>query len=482
MTMKINQVHQDVSSEHDLSYGLNPSILREYDIRGIVGEQFGPQDALMIGRGYGTEIKRAGGSSVVVGYDGRLTSPALEASLVEGLKSVGLRVLRVGLGPSPMTYFGRIFLKAEAAVKVTGSHNPASHNGFKLTLFQKPFFGEKIQKLKERIDRKDFETGIGTVETHTIQDAYQAYLLKDFSENYPKARPLKVVWDPGHGATAQILSHLVKHLPGAHVVLNDYIDGTFPSHHPDPVVAENLEQLIDAVREHQADVGFAFDGDGDRLGVVDSQGNIIWGDQLLILLAQDVLQKMPGSIIIGDIKASQILFDEIQKMGGSPLMWRTGHSLIKEKMMETGSPLAGEMSGHIFFADRHFGFDDALYAALRTLGLIATWNTPDYETLSQWRSRLPSVWNTPEIRLACGAHNKFKIIADLQQDLKAQGVSFVDLDGVRMTCPDGWWLLRASNTTEEFVIRVEASTQEKLVFLQDQLNRYLKKHGLSVDF
>lgn len=459
----------------DKGGALNPQILREYDIRGIVEEQFGADEAYLIGQGYGTEVRRAGGQSVVVGYDGRLTSVALEKALVEGLKSAGLRVLRVELGPSPMTYFASFYLETDAAVMVTGSHNPASYNGFKLTLFKKPFFGDRIKALGRLIESGDFATGTGVVENCPIEEAYIDYLINDFKSHYAGAKPLKVIWDAGHGAVAEILKKLVQKLPGTHILLNAQIDGTFPAHHPDPVVAENLEQLIEAVKTDRADLGFAFDGDGDRIGVIDDQGSIIWGDQLLVLLSREVLRTYPGATIIGDVKASQTLFDQIEEMGGVPLMWRTGHSLIKAKMAETKAPLAGEMSGHIFFADRHFGFDDALYAALRTLGIVSTGGD---EKLSDWRKRLPHPLNTPEIRIGCSGHDKFSVIAHIRNALQNMQTPFIDIDGVRVLSEHGWWLLRASNTAEELVVRVEAKNPAGLDILKGELSAYLEKFGI----
>lgn len=457
-------------------YALNPKILREYDIRGIVDKEFGIRDAYLIGKGYGTQVKRAGGDSIVAGYDGRLTSVELEKALVEGLRSAGLHITRVGLGPSPMTYFAGFHLQTDAAIMVTGSHNPASYNGFKMTLFKKSYFGEQIKALGKLIEKEDFETGVGTVKNDPIEESYIDYLINDFKTYYSAAKALKVVWDAGNGATGEIVKKLVQKLPGEHILLNMDIDGTFPAHHPDPVVAENLVQLIEAVKDHKADLGFAFDGDGDRLGVIDNQGHIIWGDQLLILLSQEVLKEYPGSTIIADVKASQTLFDKIAEMGGVPLMWRTGHSLIKTKMNETKAPLAGEMSGHIFFADRHFGFDDALYAALRTLGIVATGE----EELSNWYKRLPHPLNTPEIRLECLNCDKFSVIIEVREALEKAQTPFIDIDGVRVVSDRGWWLLRASNTTEELVARVEANSAEGLEILRKELVAHLEKFAISM--
>ncbi len=337
------------------------TILREYDIRGIVGETLHEADARALGRAYAKILVENGGRSVAVGRDGRLSSPALETALVDGLTASGIDVARVGLGPTPMLYFAGHTLGVDGALMVTGSHNPANHNGFKLMLGKKSMYGDDIKRLGAVAASGDFVSGQGRAETRLVKDAYVARLLKDFSGT----RKLRIAWDAGNGATGEVLQAITARLPGEHILLNETIDGRFPAHHPDPTEPENLLQIQDIIRRNKCDLGIAFDGDGDRIGVVDGDGNILWGDQLLVVLAKEVLAAQPGAQIIADVKASQVLFDEITRMGGKPLMWRTGHSLIKSKMAETGAPLAGEMSGHIFYADRYYGYDDALYAAIR---------------------------------------------------------------------------------------------------------------------
>jgi phosphomannomutase len=456
---------------------LSPKIFREYDIRGRVGEDLGEEGAYLIGQGFGTLVFLSGGRRVCVGYDGRLSSPELEAALVKGLVAAGMEVLRVGLGPTPLVYFANHSLKTDGAIMVTGSHNPKDFNGFKMVLKNAPFYGEQIQGLRERIESKQINEGSGTIQDIDVCHEYRVHLLKDFNEHYGKERPsLKVAWDAGNGATGDLLKALLPHLPGQHILLNETIDGTFPAHHPDPVVAENLKQLQEAVIQEKCDLGIAFDGDGDRLGVIDNKGDILWGDQLMVLYASEVLKDHPKAVIIGDVKASQVLFDKIKEMGGTPLMWRTGHSLIKVKMAEVNSPLAGEMSGHIFFKDRYFGFDDALYAALRTIGIIGQLRQP----LSEWRLALPKVSNTPELRIVCEHQNKFKVVEGIKKNLIENGITFDGIDGVRVLSDKGWWLLRASNTQEELVARIEAANEKDLDLLKDHLEFYLNQNDLSL--
>jgi phosphomannomutase len=454
------------------SHRFDPTSLREYDIRGIVGQTLQAADAFAIGRVFGSIVARAGGKTVAVGYDGRLSSPELEAALVKGLVTSGMEVLRMGRGPTPMLYYTATTQKTDGAVMVTGSHNPPDYNGFKMMLGGKPFFGPQIRELGDLAAAGDVvEETEGSSRPIDIATDYVARLLTDWDGG---DRLLKVVWDNGNGAAGEVLMKLVASLPGEHIVLNGTIDGTFPAHHPDPTVPRNLEQLIARVRAEKADVGVAFDGDADRIGLVDDTGEILFGDQLMVILARDVLKQKPGATIIADVKASQVLFDEIAKAGGTPLMWRTGHSLIKAKMAETGSPLAGEMSGHIFFADRWYGFDDALYAAVRTLGIVARMDEP----LSAVRKALPQVINTPELRFDCDDRRKFAVIEEVAARLRASGAKVSETDGVRVLTDDGWWLLRASNTQAVLVARAEAKTPEGLERLKAALVEQLKASGL----
>lgn len=450
----------------------DPTILREYDIRGIVGETLHESDARALGRAYAKILMENGGRSVAVGRDGRLSSPVLEAALVDGLTSSGIDVARIGLGPTPMLYFAGHTLGVDGALMVTGSHNPASHNGFKLMLGKKSIYGDDIKRLGAVAAAGDFVSGRGKAEMRQVKDAYVARLLKDFDG----VRKLRVAWDAGNGATGEVLQAITARLPGEHVLLNETIDGHFPAHHPDPTEPENLLQLQSIIKKSSCDLGIAFDGDGDRIGVVDGDGNILWGDQLLTLLAKEIVAAQPGAQIIADVKASQVLFDEIARMGGKPVMWRTGHSLIKSKMAETGAPLAGEMSGHIFYADRYYGYDDALYAAIRLLNILSSTD----ESLAAMRRKLPPVVNTPEMRIACADTRKFIVIDEVKARLQREGVSVLDIDGVRVRTSDGWWLLRASNTQAVLVARAEAADKVGLERAIAELGTQLKRSGVTM--
>jgi phosphomannomutase len=450
---------------------LDPTILREYDIRGVVGATLGPDDARAIGRSFAAVLAGAGGKRVAVGRDGRLSSPALEAALVDGLAGAGVDVVRVGLGPTPMLYFAVHTLGVDGGLMVTGSHNPPDHNGFKVMLGKKPFFGADIANLGQIAAAGRFPAGKGKVEERSVQSAYVERLLAD----YRRGRDLRVAWDAGNGATGEVLRHVTERLPGKHFCLNDTIDGNFPAHHPDPTEPKNLVQLQELVAREGCDLGIAFDGDGDRIGVVDGKGRILWGDQFMVVLAGEILAATPGATIIADVKASQVLFDEIARMGGTPLMWRTGHSLIKSKMAEIGAPLAGEMSGHIFYADRYYGFDDALYAAIRLLGIIAN----GASSLATLRDRLPTVVNTPELRFPCDETRKVAVIDEVRDRLVRAGSEMSDIDGVRVRTADGWWLLRASNTQDVLVARAEAKDEAGLGRLKQLLCDQLRRSGMT---
>jgi phosphomannomutase len=455
------------------SHDFDPTVLREYDIRGIVGKTLHQADAFAIGRCFASVVLRDGGRSIAVGYDGRLSSPELEAALVEGLKASGADVVRIGCGPTPMLYFTATTLPTDGAIMVTGSHNPPDYNGFKMMRGRKPFYGAQITGLGAMAAAGDVvpET-TGTDRSIDITSDYIARLLQDWDGG---DRSLRVVWDNGNGSAGEVLQRLVKELPGDHIVLNGTIDGRFPAHHPDPTVPKNLDQLIAAVAAERADIGIAFDGDADRIGLVDDAGQILAGDQILVVLGRDVLRTHPGATIIADVKASQVLFDEIALAGGKPLMWKTGHSLIKAKMAETGSPLAGEMSGHIFFADKWYGFDDALYAAIRMLGILA--RMPG--KLSAVRDALPHVINTPELRFDCDDRRKFAVIEEVAGRLRTAGAKVAETDGVRVLTDDGWWLLRASNTQAVLVARAEASSEAGLERLKQELVTQLEASGLA---
>jgi len=450
---------------------LDPSTLREYDIRGVYGETLTEENAYALGRSFGSTVLDQGGERIVVGYDGRLSSPALEAALVSGLVDCGLVVACVGLGPTPMLYYAAHRLDADAGVMVTGSHNPPSYNGFKLMLAGRTLYGEAIQDLGRRAAAGDWRQGSGRTESGDVTTEY----LQMLRETYAADLPVDVVWDCGHGAAGAVVTELVSRLPGRHRVLFGRIDGSFPAHHPDPTVAENLEDLIAEVTGGSYQLGIGFDGDGDRIGIVDGRGRIIWGDQILTLLARDVLREHPGATILADVKSSQVLFDEIAAAGGNPLMCRTGRSLIEARLHEIGAPLAGEMSGHIFFADRFFGHDDAIYVAMRFLDMLARQQTTAAELLDS----LPRMHNTPELRIDCADERKFQAVAEIRQRLAASGARVNDLDGVRVTTDDGWWLLRASNTQPALVLRCEADSVEALQRLKDAVRQHLESLGLA---
>jgi phosphomannomutase len=455
----------------------NPTVLREYDVRGVVGETLSKEDAYALGRSFGTVVRRNNGKTACVGYDGRLTSPELEAAVVRGLTDCGLEAWRIGLGPTPMLYFATLTLRADAGIMVTGSHNPPTHNGFKMMLGKAAFFGAAIQELGRIAAAGAYATGaVGAVRERSVFDSYVERLTAGIGEGgRPAGRPLTVAWDAGNGAAGRAMAALTARLPGRHILLNETIDGRFPAHHPDPTVAENLAQLQAAVREHKCDLGLAFDGDADRLGAVDGSGRIVLADQMMVLFAREVLRERPGATIIADVKSSQVLFDEIARAGGKPLMWQTGHSLIKSKMVETGAPLGGEFAAHIFFADHYFGFDDALYAAVRLLGLVARSD----ESLAQMRDKLPSLVNTPEARFPCAESRKFAIIKEIKERLQAAGAKVNDIDGVRVQTAEGWWLLRASNTQDLLVARCESTTAAGLDSLKRSLAEALRAAGQS---
>ncbi|HTZ35720.1 MAG TPA: phosphomannomutase/phosphoglucomutase [Stellaceae bacterium] len=457
-----------------MAHRFDPAILREYDIRGIVGSNLFAADAEAVGRAFAATLAASGGRRVAVGYDGRLTSPELEAALVDGLAAGGADVLRIGLGPTPMLYFAAATLPVDGGVMVTGSHNPPDHNGFKIVQGGKPFYAEAIRRLGETALALAPPAGPrGRVERQEVAEAYVARIAQD----HPGGKPLSVAWDPGNGATGDIVTRLTARLPGTHHLINAAIDGRFPAHHPDPTMPENLVQLQAEVARRGCDLGIAFDGDGDRIGVVDARRRILWGDQLMILLARDVLRRHPGAPIIADVKASDTLFAEIARAGGRPVMLPTGHSPIKAKLAELHAPLAGEMSGHIFFGDGWYGFDDAVYVAVRLLAILAK----SAESLAEIVDRLPATINTPELRLPCEEARKFAIVAEIAERLRRRGAEVIDIDGVRVKTPDGWWLVRASNTQAVIVARAEAATRAGLARLKRQIGDELAASGLASD-
>ncbi len=459
-----------------MNHSFDPTVLREYDIRGIIGETLGPDDARAIGRSFATLLKRAGGSKVAVCYDGRVSSPILESALVEGLNASGCDVVRVGMGATPMLYYAAASADdVDGGIQITGSHNPANYNGFKMVFQGRPFFGEDILTIGRMAEAGDWIDGLGRAEDREILDEYIDRLVAGFGDIDQSALAgLKVGWDNGNGAAGPALEKLAARLPGEHHLLYTDVDGNFPNHHPDPTVEANLEDLRALVAEKNLDFGVAFDGDGDRIGAIDGEGRVIWGDQLLMIYAEDLLQRMPGSTIIADVKASRALFDHVAAHGGKPVMWKTGHSLIKSKMKETGSPLAGEMSGHVFFADDYYGYDDALYAGVRLITAAARLG----KSVTELRGAMPNMINTPEMRFQVDESRKFAAIDEVKERLANSPAQVDGTDGVRVTTDDGWWLLRASNTQDVLVARAESESEAGLERLMAQIDEQLAASGL----
>ena len=452
-----------------MSHRFDPTVLREYDIRGIVGTTLGEADAYALGRSFGTLVRRSGACRVAVGRDGRDSSPALEAELVRGLTESGADVVRVGIGPTPMLYFAEAELDVGGGIMITGSHNPAEYNGFKMVLGHAAFFGEAIQQVGRMAAAGDWNTGRGEVTDQAVLERYVERLLKGFDGG-----AFRIGWDAGNGAAGPATELLTARLPGEHHLLYTEIDGRFPNHHPDPTDEKNLADLKRLVLDKGLDMGIAFDGDGDRIGAVDGEGRTIWGDQLLSILAEPVLRDCPGATVIADVKASQALFDRVGELGGRPCMWKTGHSLIKSKMKETGAPLAGEMSGHIFFAHDYYGFDDALYAAVRLIRAV----TQLGGSLAALRSAMPAVVNTPEMRFQVDEARKFAVVEEVLDRLAADGAEVNRTDGARVSTADGWWLLRASNTQDVLVARAEARDEAGLDRLVAHIDAQLALSGV----
>jgi phosphomannomutase len=455
-----------------MTHRFDPTSLREYDIRGVVGKTLGTADAYAIGRGFATHIRRAGGTRVAVGWDGRVSSESLRDELVRGLSESGVNVVRTGLGPTPMLYYAEATLEVDGGVQITGSHNPAEYNGFKMVIQHKPFFGADIQSIGTMAEEGDWDEADGEpgdVTDADVEDLYVDRLMAGYAGG-----AYRVGWDNGNGSGGRILEKLVQKLPGEHHLLYTEIDGSFPNHHPDPTEEKNLADLKALVAEKGLDFGIAFDGDADRIGAIDGMGRVIWGDQILSILAEPVLKAVPGGTIIADVKASQALYDRIAELGGTPLMWKTGHSLIKVKMKETDSPLAGEMSGHIFFRHEYYGFDDALYAAVRLMGAVRM----SGRTLTELKSAMPELVNTPELRFQVDESRKFAVVDEVLDRLEASGAEVDRTDGARVNTADGWWLLRASNTQDVLVARAESADQAGLDRLMQQIDEQLALSGI----
>lgn len=434
---------------------MNPAIFREYDIRGLAEQDFDKEFALLLGKVHGTIIAEKGGRRVTVGRDCRATSDRYAEAVIAGLAAAGLHVYDIGVCPTPLLYFSLFHLDVDGGIQVTASHNPSEYNGFKLCMGKDTLYGQQIQNVRSKMERREFrEKSGGRIDPYEIGSPYRNYLLEDVPR---LKRPLKVVVDAGSGVGGPVAPPIFRQLGCTVWEIACTPDGTFPIHHPDPTVPENLELLIERVKHEKADIGIAYDGDADRIGAVDEKGNILWGDELLVLFSRDVLARRPKAIIISEVKCSQRLYDDIAKHGGVPIMWKAGHSLLKAKMKETHALLAGEMSGHMFFKERYFGYDDAIYASLRLLQILASSERP----LSALLSDLPPTVSTPEIRVDCPDEKKF-IIAEKAKEYFRQHHDIIDVDGVRIQFSEGWGLVRASNTQPALVLRFEARSAEKL--------------------
>jgi phosphomannomutase/phosphoglucomutase len=432
---------------------INPQIFREYDIRGVVDKDLTPDVVKRLGQGFGTHMSKLGRLNLAVGRDGRLSSKTFIEALIEGLISTGCEVVDIGLCPTPVYYFSIFHLDKDGGMMVTGSHNPPEFNGFKVSVGKSTIFGEEIQDLARLIEKGEFITGKGNLSDIEIIGPYQDYIKK----NIQLEKKMRVVIDAGNGTAGVVAGPILRDLNCEVDELYCEIDGRFPNHFPDPTIPGNLKDLIDRVKKLRADVGIGYDGDADRIGVVDDRGNIIWGDQLMILFAREILKNKKGTTFIAEVKCSQNLFTDIERHGGKAIMWKTGHSLIKEKMKEEKAVLGGEMSGHIFFADRYFGYDDAIYASCRLIELLSKTD----KKLSQLLDDVPKTFITPEIRVDCPDEIKFKVVENVREELR-KDYPIIDVDGVRVKFEDGWGLVRASNTQPALVLRFEALTEKRL--------------------
>jgi phosphomannomutase/phosphoglucomutase len=445
---------------------INPTIFREYDIRGLVGQELTPETVEVLGKGMGTYFRRHGKREVALGRDCRLSSPSFAEALTRGLLATGCSVVDLGVIPTPLLYFTMYEKKKEAGVMITGSHNPPEYNGFKMNLGTETLYGETIQVIRALIDMEDFTLDApGTRTAYNIVPEYIDYCVK----NIRLARKLKVVVDAGNGTGGVVAVPIFERLGVEVIPLFCEMDGRFPNHHPDPTLPEAMQSLVAKVAETGADVGIAYDGDADRIGVVDDKGRIIWGDMLMILFSRDILPGHPGAAVISEVKATKLLYQEVERLGGRGIMWKTGHSLIKKKIKEEKALLAGEMSGHIFFADRFFGFDDAIYSSLRVLEILS--RTP--KKMSELLADLPKTYSTPEIRVYASEEVKFKIVEAVKNEL-AKKYPVIDIDGVRATFSHGWALVRASNTQAVLVMRYEADSEKNLEDIRQEVKKIVE--------
>ncbi len=446
---------------------MNPHIFREYDIRGVVGEDLNQETVYILARAMGTYFRQNGAKRISIGRDARTSSPEFRDLMIKGLNESGCDCIDAGMIPTPLLYFTLFNWDIDGGVMITGSHNPADNNGFKICLGKTSIFGPQIQEIRKIAESGNFVSGQGTVQECDVVEPYRQYILSNIKLG---ERRIKVVVDGGNGMGGYIAAPLYKDLGCEVIELFCEPDGNFPNHHPDPTVVENMQFAIKAVTENNADLAIAFDGDGDRIGVVDEKGDIIWGDQLMIIFSRSILEQIPGATFISEVKCSQTLFDDIKKHGGNPVMWKAGHSLIKAKMKETGAAMAGEMSGHIFFADRYFGYDDAIYAGARLLEILSQTDA----TLSSFLADVPKTVYTPEMRVPCSEESKFEIVKLLTEEFKRTN-EVIDVDGARIIFPNGWGLVRASNTQPVLVLRFEADTEENLKKIQSTVETKLKE-------
>lgn len=432
---------------------MKEEIFREYDIRGILDRDFGLQDVERIGHGFGTYVHQRGGRRIVVGRDCRLSSPRIRDALVSGLIMAGARVIDVGVCPTPVLYFALHHLDPDGGIMITASHNPPEYNGFKVCLGKETIFSEEIQHFRRLLEAGNFIQAQGISEKYDMITPYRDYVV----DNVTLDRSVKVAVDAGNGTGGIVAGPILERLGCEPVKLFFRMDGNFPNHEPDPTVPANMKTLAQTVVREGLELGIGFDGDADRMGVVDEKGRIIYGDMLLVIFAREILKDNPGATVIGEVKCSNIMYDAIRANGGNPIMWRTGHSLIKKKLREEKAALAGEMSGHMFFADRYFGFDDAIYSACRLLEIVARGREP----LSRYIEDMPKTYSTPEIRVQCSEEKKFRLVEMVREELK-RNYDIIDVDGVRLVFSDGWGLLRASNTGPILVLRFEARSEVRL--------------------
>ncbi len=449
---------------------INPQIFRQYDVRGIVDRDLTDETVFLLGRGFGTYLRRHNLKSVVIGGDARLSSPRFKERFTSGLVQCGIDVTDMGILATPVLYYSIHYMEADAGVMITGSHNPPEYNGFKLNIGLMSIYGEEIQKILHIIQKGEFTDGEGIKQVFDgIIPIYQDYIV----ENIKIDRKVKVVVDAGNGAGGPILPDILRRLGCEVKELYCEMDGTFPNHHPDPTVIEYIQDLIKEVKSSDAEVGLGLDGDADRIGVIDENGNPVYGDQILNIFARDFLKNYPGEMVVGDVKCSKNFYDDIAKHGGKPIMYKTGHSMIKKKMKEDSIRMGGEMSGHIFFADRYFGYDDAIYACCRFVEIMARSDKP----VSQFLVDQPKMYNTPEIRVDCPDETKFEVVANVRDSFIAEGGNVNDIDGMRITYPDGWALVRASNTQPVLVLRFEAETPERLDKIREMVEARIAKYS-----